>query len=80
MTLWNPIWQVTINGINYENYVLANLTATSGRSNIYEQAQAGYLNLQLYNVTQSQVAININESVGISIQDSTATCTPIWGD
>ena len=79
MTLWNPIWQVSINGVNYENYVLANLTATSGRSNIYEQAQAGYLNLQLYNVTQSQVAIGINDSVGIAIKDSTGTFVPIWG-
>ena len=79
MTLWNPIWRVTINGINYENYVLANLTATSGRSNIYEQAQAGYLNLQLYNVTQSQVNININDAVGIAIKDSTNTFVPIWG-
>ena len=79
MTLWNPIWRVTINGVNYENYVLANLTATSGRSNIYEQAQAGYLNLQLYNVTQSQVNININDAVGIAIKDSTDTFVPIWG-
>lgn len=79
MTLWNPIWQLTINGISYENYVLANLTATSGRSNIYEQAQAGYCNLQIYNVTQSQVTININDSVGISIEDSTGTFVPIWG-
>jgi hypothetical protein len=79
MTLWNPIWHVTINGVNYENYVLANLTATSGRSNIYEQAQAGYLNLQLYNVTQSQVEISINDSVGIAIQDSSGIFVPIWG-
>ena len=79
MTLWNPIWQLTINGVSYENYVLANLTATSGRSNIYEQAQAGYCNLQIYNVTQSQVTININDSVGVSIKDSTGTFVPIWG-
>jgi hypothetical protein len=79
MTIWNPIWQVTINGISYENYVLANLTATSGRTNIYEQAQAGYCNLSIYNVTQSQVSININDSVGISIKDSTGTYVPIWG-
>ena len=79
MTIWNPIWQVTINGISYENYVLANLTATSGRTNIYEQAQAGYCNLSIYNVTQSQVSININDSVGISIKDSTDTFVPIWG-
>ena len=79
MTLWNPIWQLTINGIHYENYVLANLTATSGRSNIYEQAQSGYCNLQLYNVSQSQVAININDSVGLSIKDSSGNFVPIWG-
>jgi len=79
MTLWNPIWQLTINGVSYENYVLANLTATSGRSNIYEQAQAGYCNLQIYNVTQSEVSITINDSVGISIKDSTGTFVPIWG-
>lgn len=79
MTLWNPIWQLTINGVSYENYVLANLTATSGRSNIYEQAQAGYCNLQIYNVTQSQVSININDSVGVSIKDSSGTFVPIWG-
>jgi hypothetical protein len=79
MTLWNPIWRVTINGVNYENYVLANLTATSGRSNIYEQAQAGYCNLQLYNVTQSQVAISINDSLGIAIKDSSGIYVPIWG-
>jgi len=79
MTLWNPIWQLTINGVSYENYVLANLTATSGRSNIYEQAQAGYCNLQIYNVTQSQVTININDSVGVSIKDSSGIYVPIWG-
>jgi hypothetical protein len=79
MTLWNPIWQVTINGIQYTDYVLSNLTITSGRNNIYEQAQAGYCNLSLYNVTKSQVVININDSVSISLKDSTNTFVPIFG-
>ena len=79
MTLWSPIWDVTINGISYTNFVLANLTATSGRSNIYEQAQAGYCNIQLYNVTQSQVAININDSVSVRLKDSAGTWVSIFG-
>ena len=79
MTLWSPIWDVTINGISYTNFVLANLTATSGRTNIYEQAQAGYCNLQLYNVTQSQVAININDSVSIRLKDSAGAWVSIFG-
>tara|TARA_R110000868_G_scaffold135518_1_gene348094 strand:- start:5088 stop:6332 length:1245 start_codon:yes stop_codon:yes gene_type:complete len=79
MTLWSPIWEVTINGISYTNFVLANLTATSGRSNIYEQPQAGYCNLQLFNVTQSQVQININDSVSVRLKDSTGTFVSIFG-
>jgi len=79
MTLWSPIWDVTINGVSYTNFVLANLTATSGRSNIYEQAQAGYCNIQLFNVTQSQVAININDSVSIRLKDSAGAWVSIFG-
>ena len=79
MTLWNPIWEVSINGVQYQQFVLANLSIQSGRNNIYEQAQAGYCNLTLYNVTQSLVEININDSVTISLKDSTNTFVPIFG-
>ena len=47
MTQWNPIWNVEIDGVAYTNAILSNLTISSGRRNIYEQAQAGYINLQL---------------------------------
>ncbi len=79
MTVFNPVWQVTIDGVNYTEFVLANLSITSGRTNIYEQAQAGYCSLTLYNVTQSQVDININDAVGIGLKDSNDVFVPIFG-
>jgi len=79
MTLFNPIWDVTINGVHYTEFVLANLSIQSGRTNIYEQAQAGYCSLTLYNVSQSQVSIDINDSVGISLKDSNDVFIPIFG-
>jgi len=79
VTVWNPIWRVTIQGTIYTNFTLANLTITSGRTNIYEQANAGYVNMQLINLDQSVVNININDSVTIELKDSTATFTPIFG-
>jgi hypothetical protein len=79
MTLWNPIWKVTINGVEYQAAVLANLTITSGRNNIYEQAQAGYINLELINLDQSNVPIEINNSLTVELQDSTAAFVPIFG-
>ena len=79
MTLWNPVWQLTIGGINYTDATLANCTITSGRTNIYEQANAGYINLDLINFNQTNVPIEINDSLTISLQDSTATFVPIFG-
>lgn len=79
MTLWSPVWRVKINGLEYQNYSLANLTINTGRTNIYEQAQAGYVNLQLINLDQTQITASINDSVTIELQDSTAAFVPIFG-
>jgi hypothetical protein len=79
MTIFNPVWRVTIGGVQYQTAILANLTITSGRTNIYEQAQAGYTNLEIINLDQSNVPIGINDSVTIELQDSTATFVPIFG-
>jgi hypothetical protein len=79
MSIFNPVWRVTIGGVQYQNLTLANLTITSGRTNIYEQAQAGYSNLQILNLDHTNVAIQINDSLTIELQDSTATFVPIFG-
>jgi hypothetical protein len=79
MTIFNPVWRVTIGGVQYQTAILSSLTITSGRTNIYEQAQAGYTNIELINLNQSPVVIGINDSLTIELQDSTATFIPIFG-
>lgn len=79
MSDFKPIWQVTIDGVNYTNYILSDLTISSGRTNIYEQAYAGYCNLTLINLDQSQVAIDIQNAITISVQDSNGDFVPIFG-
>jgi hypothetical protein len=79
MSIFNPVWRVTIGGVQYQKAILANLVITSGRTNIYEQAQAGYTNLEIINLDQSNVTIQINDAVTIELQDSTSTFVPIFG-
>jgi hypothetical protein len=79
MTQWNPVWLVEIDGIEYTDAVLANLTIRSGRTNIYEQAQAGYVNLQLLDVSQTAVPVSINSTIGVSVKDTSGTFVPIFG-
>jgi hypothetical protein len=79
MTQWNPVWKVSIDGTEYTNAVLANLTIRSGRTNIYEQAQAGYVNLQLLDVSQTAIPVSINSTISVQIKDTSNTFVSIFG-
>jgi hypothetical protein len=79
MTQWSPVWKVTIDGTEYTTAVLANLSLTSGRTNIYEQAQAGYVNIQLIDVNQTAIPVSINSTISVQVKDSTATFVPLFG-
>ena len=79
MTQWSPVWKVEIDGVEYTDAVLANLTIQSGRTNIYEQAQAGYTNIQLIDVNQATIPVAINSTISIQIKDTTNTFVPIFG-
>jgi hypothetical protein len=79
MSNFSPIWRLKINSVDYTNLILANLTITSGRTDIYTQAVAGYANLTLINLDESLLSFEINQTVSIELQDSTATYVPIFG-
>jgi hypothetical protein len=79
MTLWNPVWRVTVDDTTYTNLTLANLTITSGRTDIYSQPVAGYCQLAILNFDQTAIPMEINDSVTIEVKDSTNTFVPIFG-
>lgn len=79
MSQWTPVWSISIDGVEYNNVTLANLSIQSGRTDIYTQAVAGYCNVQLINLDGSAVAVNVNSSITIYVQNSTATPVAIFG-
>ena len=79
MTQWAPVWRVKVDGTDITDSVLANLTITSGRTNIYEQAQAGYCSITLIIFGQAALPYEINDSLSIEVQDTSAAYVPIFG-
>ena len=79
MTQWAPVWRVKIDGTDVTDSVLANLTITSGRTNIYEQAQAGYCSVNLIVFNQAALPYEINDTISIEVQDTSAVYVPIFG-
>lgn len=80
MTQWSPEWSLTVNGgQDYTNVTLANLTISSGRTDIYSQPRPGYCNLEIINLNLSPINIDVNDSVTIKVKDSTGTFVNVFG-
>jgi hypothetical protein len=79
MTQWSPVWRVKIAGVDVTDSVLASLNITSGRTNIYEQAQAGYCSITLIVFDQVPIDYEINDTLSVEVQDTSAVYTPIFG-
>jgi hypothetical protein len=79
MTLWNPEYRIKVNGSTVTSATLAGMTITSGRTNIYEQPQAGYCNLSLLETNESAVNFEINDSVSVEVKKTNGTYVYLFG-
>ena len=80
MTAWTPDWAVEVNGLgDITDLVIANLTITSGRSDIYSQPVAGYCRFTILNLNQSATGFDVNDSVVVKVKDSSGTYIPLFG-
>jgi hypothetical protein len=79
MTQWTPEWQLQINGVDYTNITLSNLTVVSGRTDIYSQPRAGYASIEIINLDLTPITIDVNNGLSIKVKDSTGTFVDIFG-
>lgn len=80
MTIWTPEWSLTVNGnADFKSVTLADVAITSGRTDIYSQATAGYAAFTILNFDASPVTIDLNDQVTIKVKDSTGTFVNIFG-
>jgi hypothetical protein len=80
MTAWTPDWAVEVNGLgDITNLVIANLTISSGRSDIYSQPIAGYCRFTILNLNQAATGFDVNDSVVVKVKDSSGTYIPLFG-
>jgi hypothetical protein len=80
VSLWTPEWSISINGTgDVTGITLANLTITSGRTDIYSQPVAGYCSVEIINLNLATLDIDVNDSVIIKVKDSTGTFVNLFG-
>jgi hypothetical protein len=79
MSIWTPEWSLTVGGITYTDLTLADVSITSGRTDIYSQATAGYASFTILNFDDTPVSINLNGQVNIRVKDSAGDYVNLFG-
>jgi hypothetical protein len=79
MTAYTPDYKVTINGDELSNITIADLTITSGRTDIYQQPVAGYCQIQLLNLNNASYDFTVGTSITVEVTNSVGTFIPIFG-
>lgn len=80
MSAWTPEWKITLNGVStYASLTLANLSITSGRSDIYSQPSAGYCSVTIVNTNLGSISLDINDDVLIQVKNSSGSYVNLFG-
>jgi hypothetical protein len=79
MSAYTPTYKVLVNAVELTDVTLANLTITSGRTDINSQPVAGYCQVQLLNVDNIAYDFTVGTAITIEVTDSVGTFKPIFG-
>jgi hypothetical protein len=79
MTAYTPSYKVLIDGIELTEVTIADITITSGRTDIYQQPVAGYCQLQLLNFNNSSYDFTVGTGLTVEVTNSIGTYIPIFG-
>jgi hypothetical protein len=79
MTFYTPSYKVLIDGLEATDVTIANLTVTSGRTDINVQPLAGYCQLQLINLNNSSYNFTVGTGLAVEVTNSSGAYIPIFG-
>lgn len=79
MTAWTPTYKILVDSQEVTDVTVANLTVTSGRTDINQQPVAGYCQLQLINFNNNSYDFTVGTSLTVEVTNSVGTYVPIFG-
>ena len=79
MSQFTPDWKLTVEGVDYTNITIANLSHGAGRRNIYQQPYPSYISCTIVALNNQTFNFDINDGIALQIKDSTNTYVSLFG-
>ena len=79
MTVFTPSWKLTVNGVDYTDVTIANLSHNAGRKDIYSQPVASYAQFTIVALNNENYSFDINDGIALQVKDSTNAYVSLFG-
>lgn len=79
MSEFTPDWKLTVEGVDYTNITIANLTHNAGRKDIYTQPYPSYISCTIVALNNQTLNFDINDGIALQIKDSTNSYVSLFG-
>jgi hypothetical protein len=79
MTQFTPQWKLTINGVDYTDVTISDISHQAGRDDIYLQPNPSYIEVALVALDNENYTFNVNDGLTLQVKDSTNTYRTIFG-
>ena len=79
MSVFTPEYKLTINGVEYTNVAISDITHQSGRDDIYAQPLPSYLQFNLVALNNENYNLQINDGIALQVKNSLGTFITLFG-
>jgi hypothetical protein len=79
MSDFTPDWKLTVEGVDYTNITIANLSHSAGRRNIYSQPYPSYVSCTIIALNNQTLNFDINDGIALQIKDSNGDYVSLFG-
>lgn len=79
MSVFTPEWKLTVNGVEYTDVAIAEITHQSGRDDIYAQPLPSYLQFNLISLNDENYNLQINDGIALQVKNSSGTFITLFG-
>jgi hypothetical protein len=79
MSVFTPEWQLTINGVQYTNVAISDVTHQAGRDDIYTQPTPSYISLTLVALNNENYNFQVNDGIALQVKDSSDNFVSLFG-
>ena len=79
MSVFTPEWKLTVEGVEFTDVTISDISHEAGRNDIYAQPNPSYLQVTFVNTNNNNYDIRVNDGLVLQVKNSSGTYVNLFG-